>query len=362
MFLTLVVCQLAVVAANPFHKYPYVFLLDVGNEELENTSLEQIRLTVPGGSLALRYPAIGDGDIISHVRVSGIDFGTELKATIADGGPGYKYVVLVFMSNPGVPFDAVMTIKSIKSSNLNEGQSNGLDEKNESDEITDTMNKESQSADENASDDNNDELDMIASQNTQITQGSSNIYRYAKKEAGDKHRIDENDNDNDDDSDDNSEDDSDEDSDDDSDEDDDDIDDDGNEGIHKQYSARNFMSTKDNKGDNDAQNRKDSNLLQENETNDDEESNENAGASAEDENELPSQNIIVMRPFYYGGIRLYPQNRVPFVFQDNSPGYDSEDSFKFGQSYDEDENNESDELKDLNNNNFDTDDSFAIVS
>lgn len=99
--------------ANPFHKYPYVFLLDVGNEELENTCKEQIRVSSPGGSLALRYPAMGNGETLTHVRVSGIDFGTDLKSNIVDGGPGYKYVVLVFIGNPGVPYDAVVTIQTL---------------------------------------------------------------------------------------------------------------------------------------------------------------------------------------------------------------------------------------------------------
>lgn len=68
---------------------------------------------MPGGSVALRYPAVGDGDTITHVRVSGIDFGTDLKANILDGGPGYNYVVLVFLGNQGVPYDAVMTVQTL---------------------------------------------------------------------------------------------------------------------------------------------------------------------------------------------------------------------------------------------------------
>lgn len=104
--------------SNPFHKYPYVFLLDVGNEELENTSREQIRLSAPGGSLALRYPAVGNGDILTHVRVSGIDFGTDLKSSILEGGPGYTYVVLIFMGKRGVPFDAVVTVQMLPTSSF----------------------------------------------------------------------------------------------------------------------------------------------------------------------------------------------------------------------------------------------------
>ncbi|GBP83075.1 hypothetical protein EVAR_70128_1 [Eumeta japonica] len=110
----LLICQLTTsVIGNPFHKYPFVFLLDIGNEELEKTNTEQIRISAPGGSLALRYPAAGAGDTISHVRVSGIDFGTDLKANIVDGGPGSKYVVLAFSGNAGVPYDAVLTVQTL---------------------------------------------------------------------------------------------------------------------------------------------------------------------------------------------------------------------------------------------------------
>lgn len=104
---------LPLVAATPLHKYPYVFLLDVGNEELEKVNSEQIRLSSPGGSVALRYPAVGSGDDIAHVRVSGIDFGTDLKANILDGGPGYKYVVIVLTGNPGTAYDAVITVQTV---------------------------------------------------------------------------------------------------------------------------------------------------------------------------------------------------------------------------------------------------------
>lgn len=115
--------------ANPFHKYPFVFLLDVGNEELEKTNTEQIRITVPGSSIALRYPAVGNGDTIAHVRVSGIDFGTDLKANIVDGGPGYNYVVLMFTGNPGVPYDAVVTIQTVPDSNIYSSAINTENEK-----------------------------------------------------------------------------------------------------------------------------------------------------------------------------------------------------------------------------------------
>ena len=131
MILLFLASQLVVAAvANPFHKYPYVFLLDVGNEELQSINNEQIRLSIPGGSLAVKYPAFGEGDTIGHVRVSGIDFGTDLKASLVQGGPGYKYVVLVFTGNPGVTYDAVVTIETVPnvddSSNMNSDSENQI--------------------------------------------------------------------------------------------------------------------------------------------------------------------------------------------------------------------------------------------
>lgn len=113
------------VQSNPFSKYPFVFLLDVGNEEIENTSSEQIRISAPGGNLAIRYPAFGNSNTIAHVRVSGIDFGTELRADIIDGGPGYNYVILVFSSKPNVEYDAVVTIKSVNEA-ISDGTINSL--------------------------------------------------------------------------------------------------------------------------------------------------------------------------------------------------------------------------------------------
>lgn len=187
MLLVFIICHLSVfVAANPFHKYPFVFLLDVGNEELEKTNSEQIRVSVPGGSIALRYPAIGYGNTIGHIRVSGIDFGTDLKASIVDGGPGYKYVVLVFIGKPGTPYDAVLTVQTVIDSNVNiqnienfansESNTNQSDEEknNSAEDLGDTnINKNVQSA------------AYIANSNAELMQSSSNMYSYVNNESVD---------------------------------------------------------------------------------------------------------------------------------------------------------------------------------
>lgn len=189
MLLALILCQLAAsVIANPFHKYPSVFLLDVGNEELEKTNTEQIRLSVPGGSVALRYPAIGDGELIGHLRVSSIDFGTALKANIVDGGPGYKYAVLVLMGNRGVPYDAVVTVQTVNEQSLNipnvayDPNSAGIatpveeDENNSAEDVSDgppLSNYQSESIVQN-------------SQNAELTQSSDNVYSYVKNEVADE--------------------------------------------------------------------------------------------------------------------------------------------------------------------------------
>lgn len=178
MLLPFLILQLVVaVFANPFHKYPYVFLLDVGNEEIEKTNTEQIRLTIPGGSLALKYPATGDGDTIGHVRVSGIDFGTELKASIIQGGPGYKYVVLVFMGNPGASYDAVVTIQTVPDidnpsqlvSNINSGDTN--------------QELEDDTPNNSAEDISDVEAKDLYSENSETMQSSSNTYEYIRHEG-----------------------------------------------------------------------------------------------------------------------------------------------------------------------------------
>ncbi|CAK1541793.1 unnamed protein product [Leptosia nina] len=109
-----IICLFSLTIASAFHKYPFVFLLDVGNEELKKFNTSQIKVSVPGGSLALKYPATSEGNIIGHVRVTGIDFGTELKANIVEGGPGFRYVVIVFTGAPGMQYDATVTIQSLE--------------------------------------------------------------------------------------------------------------------------------------------------------------------------------------------------------------------------------------------------------
>lgn len=186
MLLALIVCQLSVlVIANPFHKYPTVFLLDVGNEELEKTNTEQIRLSVPGGSVALRYPAIGDGDTIGHLRVSSIDFGTSFKANIVDGGPGYKYVVLVLMGNPGVPYDAVVTVQTVNDQAFNVPNIGYVP--NSGGNAVGTEEDANNSA-EDLSDDgplpNRYQSENIAqSSNAELMQSSENVYKYAESEV-----------------------------------------------------------------------------------------------------------------------------------------------------------------------------------
>lgn len=163
--------------ANPFHKYPFVFLLDVGNEELKKTNSEQIRVSIPGGTLAIRYPATGDGDTIAHVRVSGIDFGTDLKANILDGGPGYKYVVLIFMGNPGVPYDAVVTVQTIPDDKIDDyNQYSNLESNN--------LNQDEENAN-NSAEDTSDDLDVQINEksNAETVQASSNVYNYAQYEV-----------------------------------------------------------------------------------------------------------------------------------------------------------------------------------
>lgn len=185
MLLALCLLQLtAVTLANPFHKYPYVFLLDVGNEELEKVNTEQIRVSKQGGSLALRYPAIGNGEDIAHVRVSGIDFGTDLKANIVDGGPGYKYVVLVLMGNSGVSFDAVITVQTVPSES-DEASLQNID--NSSSDIDNQVPGENIPNDsaEDLSDsvESEEARQMNIKENAELTQESSNVYSYAVNEA-----------------------------------------------------------------------------------------------------------------------------------------------------------------------------------
>ncbi|KAJ8712819.1 hypothetical protein PYW08_008123 [Mythimna loreyi] len=189
MLLALIITQLSVlVIANPFHKYPTVFLLDVGNEELEKTNTEQIRVSVPGGSIALRYPAIGDGNTIGHLRVSSIDFGTSFKANIVDGGPGYKYAVLVLMGNPGVPYDAVVTVQTVNDQAYNipnigyyPNSSGGDAEVNE-----DENNSAEDMSDDGPPATSYQSESVAQSTNAEVMQSSVNVYKYAENENMDQ--------------------------------------------------------------------------------------------------------------------------------------------------------------------------------
>lgn len=187
MLLALLVLPL-LVSANPFHKYPYVFLLDVGNEELEKVNTEQIRLSSPGGSLALRYPAIGNGDDIAHVRVSGIDFGTDLKANIVDGGPGYKYVVIVLLGNSGVEYDAVITIQTVPNVVNDSAQTIEDNTIGNSDKSVSNTYQVSEDEQNNSAEDLNDNEEKLSQikindKNGELTQESSNVYSYSQNEA-----------------------------------------------------------------------------------------------------------------------------------------------------------------------------------
>ncbi|CAH2229439.1 jg20837 [Pararge aegeria aegeria] len=163
-----------VVLGNPFQKYPYVFLLDVGNEEIGKFNTEQIRLSIPGGSLAVRYPAVGEGDTIGHVRVSGIDFGTDLKASIIQGGPGYKFAVFVFMGNPNTPYDAVVTIQTVSNMDApppkTEISSKNIDEEDVNDSSEDMS-------------DNSITKTVYSGNKKQVMQSSSNVYKYTSSDA-----------------------------------------------------------------------------------------------------------------------------------------------------------------------------------
>ncbi|PZC73590.1 hypothetical protein B5X24_HaOG209058 [Helicoverpa armigera] len=172
---------LALVVANPFHKYPSVFLLDVGNEELEKTNTEQIRLSLPGGSLAIRYPAIGNGNTIGHIRVSSIDFGTALKANIVDGGPGYKYVVIVLVGNQGVPYDAVVTVQTVNDEtfnieNIGYAPSGGGDVQVEED-ANNSAEDMSDGSQENIS------VNDVQNTNAEVMQSSHNVYNYVESDV-----------------------------------------------------------------------------------------------------------------------------------------------------------------------------------
>lgn len=178
---------------NPFHKYPYVFLLDVGNEELEKTNTEQMRLSVPGGSFAIRYPAIGNGATIGHLRVSGVDFGTDLKSSIVEGGPGYKYVVLVFFGNAGVPYNVVVTIQTVAEDNSHSVQNIEAQDMNTDrifyqveEKSKEVCEDENNSAEDLSADFNTSETKYSEISNSEIVQLSSDAYKYAQNEVNDE--------------------------------------------------------------------------------------------------------------------------------------------------------------------------------
>ncbi|CAG9559021.1 unnamed protein product [Danaus chrysippus] len=179
MLLLFVLTHLIVfITANPHHKYPYVFLLDVGNEEIDKSDIEQIRLTVPGGSMAVKYPAEGDGDLIGHVRITAIDFGIDLKASIAEGGPGYKYVVIVFSGNPGKSYDAVVSIQTLPADDVDDVKSDDDDNNNDlsngADDETDDNNNE-----DTIQDDTGSESMYVTNSQSEVMQSTSNVYKYA---------------------------------------------------------------------------------------------------------------------------------------------------------------------------------------
>ncbi|KAJ0173244.1 hypothetical protein K1T71_011420 [Dendrolimus kikuchii] len=174
----------------------------VGNEELDTVNTKQIRVSAPGGSIALRYPAIGDGEAIAHLRVSGIDFGTDLKANIIDGGPGYKYVVLVFMGNEGVPYDAVVTIQTVQDNITvvqTAGYSSAANVINDSTYMNNRYDFKSNIVDSNKGidDENNSAEDLSDSEistsnvksNAELTQSSSNVYYVQESSVDDTEDI-----------------------------------------------------------------------------------------------------------------------------------------------------------------------------
>lgn len=309
MLLPIVFYLFVVTAANPFHKYPYVFLLDVGNEELEKSNTEQIRISVPGGSLALRYPAVGDGDTIGHVTVSGIDFGTDLKANIVDGGPGYKYVVLVFMGNPGVTYDAVLTLQTVPNEtlasfyppNINYMTNSRVSDPNDSSE------------DFNDASSYGSSQGTIERKNAELTQSSSNVYRFAQ-----------------------------------------------NAQVHNEYNDE--YEEDDSTGDDNTQDDDDYG------ENDD----QNEGSHSHDTEE---QEIDDSETQKYSSNHDYENNDVPLSAPDDLKEYDEnvledtgddvaneEDQVEVKRLFSNDIHNDGDKYKDLNNNDYvDSEDSFAVA-
>lgn len=386
MFLAfLVISHLILISVgNPFHKYPYVFLLDVGNEELEKTNTEQIRLSIPGGSLAIRYPALGDGDTIGHLRVSGVDFGTDLKSYIVEGGPGYKHVVLVFVGNSGVPYDVIVTIQTVAedtsySIHNIEGQDMNTDRS------TYQVEKKSKAVSEdenNSAEDLSDDFDTSETQysektNSEIVQLTSNAYKYAQNEVNNE-----------------------------------DCGDDGDDNakdIHKQYienpNLYNQLNTEQDTRVNDYIEQNDDQAEQNHDQNDEtndqndeadeqaDESNEQSGQNDElkDENyeervskvekstsedleddEIDNDNEVVryvdrnlynkykvLRPHLFSGVKIYPQDTQ--VSREKTV---HDDPTEIDQMFNDEEiHNDGEKYTDSNNNNnyFDSDDSSAVA-
>lgn len=335
---------------NPFHKYPFVFLLDVGNEELEKANTEQIRISVPGGSLALRYPAIGNGDTIAHVRVSGIDFGTDLKANILDGGPGYKYVVLVFMGNPGVPYDAVLTVQSLKCDNINDIDT----QVTELSENTDGY-KVSESVEDN---DNSDEVmdrpqeqayEVAQKNNPDIVQSeaSSSNYVYEKNEDLASEDVDNGDGEETDSEENNNE--------------EDDSDSKGKlNHDDSQYDGEQSDTgvESDQNIDNAIDNPKAAPYSVNNQYNlDDDIDGESVGVV---DNNLYGK-YEVLKPHLYDGVKIYPQKTEGDQIE-SSRGEFEEDPVEIDQMFnDEEVHNDADKFKDNNNNDYDQDEVSAVA-
>lgn len=375
MFLVfLVISHLTLISvANPFHKYPYVFLLDIGNEELEKTNTEQIRLSIPGGSLAIRFPAVGNGDTIGHIRVTGVDFGTDLKSSIVEGGPGYKYVVLVFVGNPGVPYDAVVTVQTVADDNSYSVQNiEAQDMNTDRNYYQVEENLRAVSEDENNSAENlNDDVKTSETQysektNSKTLQMSSDAYSYVQNEV--------NNNDYNDDSDDNVKD------------------------IHKQYienpnlykqmnteqetrvkdniedsnyqAKENYnQNNEDDESDQEQQNDEDYEQSDESDQNDEQKNPEAEKYTSQDSDLNGKKEAIryvdrnlynkykVLQPHLFSGVKIYPQEEEV----QSEPVHDEIDQM----FNDEEIHNDGEEYTDSNNNNnnyFDSDDSSAVES
>lgn len=385
----LVISHLTLISVgNPIHKYPYVFLLDVGNEELEKTNTEQIRLSIPGGSLAIRYPAIGNVDTIGHLRVSGVDFGTDLKSSIVEGGPGYKYVVLAFVGNPGVPYDVIVTVQTVAEDNSYSVQNFETQDMNternvyQVEDNSKPVNEDENNSAEDLSDDfNTSETKYSEKTNSEIVQLSSDAYKYAQNEVNNE----DDDDDDDDDADDN---------DDDEEEDEDDDNDNNLKDIHKQYienpksNLYNEVNTEQDTRDKDYIEQKNDEVEQNQDQNDetDDQNDESSDQNNEERNskveksasedfegdELDSENEAVryvdrnlynkykvLQPHLFSGVKIYPQdNQVP------SEKTVHDDPTEIDQMFNDEEiHTDGEKYTDSNNNNnyFDSDDSSAVA-